>query len=385
MSHSETIARVARRRRAGTGPEAAGSAALLRAAQQLLLVVLPLAVTAFEFSLVLTKHRFALDFRGWYWLAGHRVLDGLSPYTLPNLQALKYPAPAALLFVPFGLLSNAAAGWVFAALVVAAIPGTLLLLGVRDWRIYAVTLLWQPVIVGWETANLSLLLTLGTAAAWRWRSRPALTGLVIAALISLKIFLLPLLIWLAITKRWRACAWAVAGSIAINLIAWLIVGFGQIPVYIQVLHHFQPGAERRGYSLVSLALHLGLSGPAAYAIGLAAAAAVVAAGLAVRSPARDRVRLTACIVASLLASPLVESHYLTLLLVPLALARPRLSALWALPIVLLLTPGDHPSNWQHALGVIVCLVVAAGACTGTWRRPPLADYGRDPDLAALRT
>jgi alpha-1,2-mannosyltransferase len=340
-----------------------------------LLVVLPIAVTAFEFAIVLGNHTLGLDFKGVYWLAGHRVLAGHSPYTLPMLLALKYPAPAALFFAPFSLLPNATAGWLFAILVFAALPSTLYLMGVRDWRVYAIALLWQPVLVGWETANISLLLTLGTAAAWHWRDRPVVAGLLVAVLASVKIFLFPLIFWLAVTRRWRACVWAVAGAIVMNALAWAVLGVQQIPNYLQLLHRFQPGAERRGYSLIGLAIHLGLSQSVSYALGLAAAACVVL--LAARSPTsrRDTTMLTACIVSSLLASPLVESHYLTLLLVPLAILRPRLAPIWALPVILLVTPADHPSSWQHALGLAIGLLVPALALAGRWAAPGAGAIG----------
>lgn len=329
------------------------------AAVRILLIVLPLAVTAFEFSVVQGNHTYALDFKGVYWLAGHRVLIGRSPYTLPMLTALKYPAPAALLFAPFALLPNAVAGWLFGILVFAAIPGTLYALGVRDWRVYAIVLLWQPVLVGWETANISLLLTLGTAACWHWRERPVVSGVLVALLVSVKIFLFPLIFWLAITRRWRACAWAIGTGLAVNAVAWLVLGLHQIPIYLQLLRNFQPGAERRGYSLIGLAIHLGLSQNVSYALGLVGAAGILVLAALSRPDRRDTTMLTACIVASLLASPLVESHYLTLLLVPLAILVPRLSALWSVPILLLITPADHPSNWQHALGLAVALLVPA--------------------------
>jgi hypothetical protein len=74
---------------------------------------------------------------------------------------------------------------------------------------------------------------------------------------------------------------------------------------------------------------------------------------------RDRIVLSACVGASLIGSPVMESHYLSLLLIPLALARPRLCAVWALPLVLWLGPVDHPAAWQRVLALTVAAVVLA--------------------------
>jgi hypothetical protein len=46
---------------------------------------------------------------------------------------------------------------------------------------------------------------------------------------------------------------------------------------------------------------------------------------------RDVATLTLALAAGLAASPIVWIHYFVLLLVPLVLSRPRLSALWVVP------------------------------------------------------
>jgi hypothetical protein len=339
-------------------------AALRRAAEQILLIGLPLLLTAFELSVVRGRHTFALDFHGWYWPAGQRVLHGLSPYALPPLRALNYPAFGALIFVPFALLPHAAADWVFALLVFAAVPLTLRLLAVRDWRIYGIVLLWQPILVGWETANVSLLLVVGLAAVWRYRDRAAVAGLILAVLISVKLFLFPVGVWWLATRRYRALGWAIAGTTVLNLIGWAVLGFHEIPIYVSLLQSFARMAERWGYSLIGLALHLGAGQGLADAIGILAAAVVVLASLRVHGTRRDLVLYSACLAACLLASPVVETHYLALMLLPLAIAQPSLSRLWALPIVLIITPADHPSIWQHVLSLCVVATVMLTTAVG---------------------
>jgi hypothetical protein len=45
----------------------------------------------------------------------------------------------------------------------------------------------------------------------------------------------------------------------------------------------------------------------------------------------DVVRLTLCLAAALLASPIVWAHYYAILLVPIAIRSPRFSGLWLVP------------------------------------------------------
>ena len=47
---------------------------------------------------------------------------------------------------------------------------------------------------------------------------------------------------------------------------------------------------------------------------------------------QDRRSFTLAIAAALALTPVVWNHYLLLLIVPVALARPRLSGLWVLPL-----------------------------------------------------
>jgi hypothetical protein len=64
--------------------------------------------------------------------------------------------------------------------------------------------------------------------------------------------------------------------------------------------------------------------------------------------------LALSVALAIVASPLVWGHYLVLLLVPLALLRPRLDWLWALPILLWVAPPDVRVHlWQATIFWIV--------------------------------
>jgi hypothetical protein len=73
-------------------------------------------------------------------------------------------------------------------------------------------------------------------------------------------------------------------------------------------------------------------------------------------------------VAAVLAiSPVVWLHYLVLLAVPLAIARPRFSPVWLLPIVLWVSPRSE--NGDAALEAFVPFLVTAVVFAALLARP----------------
>jgi hypothetical protein len=347
--------------------------------------VVPVLFTAFFMYGAIRAHAFAVDFHNGEWPAGLRMLHGLSPYFGPHSAAvlsagsphptvtpMVYPALGALLFAGLALLPHTVADATFTCLDMAAVLVALRLLGVRDRRLYGVVFLWPPVVSGWQTANITLLLVLGLAAAWRFRDRPALGGLVLAGLVSVKLILWPLGLWLLATRRYVSVTYALTIGVAINVAAWAVLGFNELPRYLRVLQAFDRAGERRAYSTVSLA---------AVVVGFGLTSFAGMACLAIGRRGRDRQAFTLCIAVALLATPIIWLHYFALLVVPLALARPRLSAAWLLPLVLFACPPTSPSTRQIVLALCVCaalLLVALDTCgtpTAKLRRAAVA--GRD--------
>jgi Glycosyltransferase family 87 len=323
--------------------------------------VLPVALTVWATLGVARVH--AGDFHYAFWPAGQHVLHGVSPYVDPGSPviahaiAFVYPALAALLLAPFALIARGPADTIFAWLNIAAVLLTLRVLDVRDWRLYGLVLLCPAVFSGWTLANVTLMLGLGIAAIWRCRERPLPTGFLTAVLVSLKLFLWPLALWLLATRRYGAFAYAVVCGLAINGIAWTLLGWHELHRYSRLLHALAATEERRGYSVVSLALREGISHSAAYAIAAATAACGAAACLALARRERQVAAMALALGTSLLATPIVQLHYFALLIVPLALVRPRLSRVWVLPLAMWVCASPVHA-WQLAAALSIAATMA---------------------------
>lgn len=298
----------------------------------------------------------ALDFRHAYWSAGHRVLSGQSPYiwTLAQIRAgvaFVYPALSAVVFAPTALLAPSVGAVVFTLVGVCVAPATLALLGVRDWRVYAVALVWLPVCAGWLTANESLFMALGLAGVWRWRDRPGVAGFLVAAMISLKPLMWPLVLWLIATRRWRASAHSLVWGVLLNAVAWSLVGFDQVGSYLHAVSVDASSSWRLGFGVPALLGHLGAGRTAGIALMVILSAALIAAVLHSGLVRGNQVQaLTLAVLLAIISSPLLWSHYLALLLVPLALLRPRFNWLWALPVAMWVSPPDVRAHlWQVAV------------------------------------
>jgi hypothetical protein len=316
---------------------------------------------------VLRDGAFATDFRFAFWPAGRHVLEGTSPFS-PVVDFFQlpfvYPAPAALLFVPFGLLPRALAEALFTLLLALALVGALRLCRVRDPRCYVLAFLWAPVFSALQTANLTLLLVLGVAAVWRLRDRLFLAAAVAAGLISLKIFFWPILVWLGIFRGLRAAAASALMTAVLTLASWAVIGFAgfsEYPHLVQLINREEAG---RSYSVAALAMRFGLSSPVASALTVAVGLGVLALAVIVgRREGDERRSFALTVLALILCSPVVWLHYYALLVVAIALLRPRVGPMWFLPLLLWPCPVMlfAPTLWPLAPLAVSAAVVAVAA------------------------
>jgi len=322
------------------------------------------------------QHDLAVFLRG----AG-KVLHGASPYAFLSDNTFAYPPFAAWLFVPLHPLSSSAAALVWTLLSLAAIVLALWWLELRDWRCYALALVFLFTRSSVDLGTIEPLLLLAVAALWRWRDRALHSAAAAGVGIVLKLFLWPLVIWLALTRRVRAAALAVAAAVALALVSWAAIGFAGIGAYPSVLRRLADDEATSSYSVVALGVraHLPLVAARILSVLVALTLLVVAAWVARdarRSPReRDVASLTLCLAAALAASPIVWVHYFLLLLVPLALARPRLSLLWLVPLAYYpLGEASWPAGDGRRLGIalVATLVILLGSLLNFVRTgPPL--------------
>ena len=299
------------------------------------------------------------------WKAGHDVVTGSSPYPFV------YPAPAAFFMAPFGALPWTAAVVAFTLLLVAALVLALRLLGVRDWRCYALALGSLPMASSIMIGTLSPLLALAAAVAWRYRDRTfAVAGAIVAVVVT-KIFLWPLVIWLVATRRFRAAAMTVVLGIAVTFGSWAALGFDGLRDYGHGLERVAGLVQERSYSLFALFRLLGLSaGPARIVVALLTLAALAAIVLVARGSDGDRRSFVLALGVGLLASPIVWMHYLVLLIVPIALYRPRLSAAWLVPVAYWVLQGQENDGSAGKIILMLGLTAAGVALAMRQRREP---------------
>jgi hypothetical protein len=275
------------------------------------------------------------DFRGTLWEPARALLEGHAMYPEPSKASVVvgnpavYPPLFVLASVPLALLPFSAAASTWFALMALAVAGSLWILGVRDWRCYALAVTSPPVLHGLFYGNLTVLLVLPLALAWRFRDRATLAGVASGAAIAGKLFLWPLVVWLLVTRRFCAAAWTVAWTLVFVIGVWAAVGFEGLRDYPLLLRAVQDVYAVRSTSLATVAGGFGAS--VSTAVAVAAAGGVILLGAAAwvsRRPDGDRRAFALVVAACIVASPIVWPNYAALLLVPIAVTWPRLGPVW---------------------------------------------------------
>lgn len=325
---------------------------LLVAATTILLAAAAIAVFSSE------SDRIGFDLRAGYLPAAEAVREGVSPYADPDDPSLDlrrtyvYPPQVAIGLIPLTWLPADLAAFLVFLASVAALLGAVALVGVRDVRCYAAVLLWAPTWNSLDTLNVSSALALGVALLWRFRSTIWPLAATLGIMVSVKLFLWPMLAWVGWTRRPPAAILALVLGFGITLASWAAIGFAGLGDYPELLSRV---GDQENYSIVAIADELGLGsvGPALAAI---VGGALLAAALWWGRRQHEVRAFTLAVAASLALSPVVWLHYLTLLIAPLGLARPRFSPLWLLPIVLWVSPRDENGGGLHPFVPMVVVV-----------------------------
>ena len=321
-------------------------------APYVLLGLLPALLWAGLLNNVADRGGLAFDFQEFFYPQARELIEGRTPTTA-------YPPLTTLFYVPFALLPLGLAEIVVTAAMIACAGATLFILGVRDWRCYGAAALWAPVYGAVQTGNVSLVLALGVAAVWRLRDRALVAGGLVALMVAGKLFLWPLAGWLAATRRWRAAAVMIAIGVVASAAAWAVIDFETVRGFPDLVRANVIHNGTQPYTLVALLRQLGAPQLWAYlASGTVGLAIFVAATRAGRR-GYDVASLALFLGAALIVSPIVWSHYLALLLVPVALTRPTFSPLWLAPLPLWVCPPVDAPLPQKVLFLAVGAAIVA--------------------------
>jgi glycosyl transferase family 87 len=291
------------------------------------------------------------------------VVSGRSPYYFQGDQTYAYPPLLAVLLIPLAPLEGTGAQILWAIASIGAVMVSLRLLGVSDWRCYGLAFLFPITRYAIGTGTINPFLLLGIALVWRFRDRVLIASAVAGFVVALKLFLWPIAVWFAITGRWRAAAATAGFALAFVLVPWAGLGFSGLTEYPGLLERLVDDVADASYSVFAVGAHLAGDDLAGTALSLAVAGLLLAGALHIASGSsrsareRDAASLSLVIGSAIAASPIVWLHYYLLLLVPLALARPRLSALWLVPFVFY--PLGQGTSWAN--GDMRRLAVALGA------------------------
>jgi alpha-1,2-mannosyltransferase len=347
---------------------------LVHALELWLLGVVPVVLLAGAARTWAQSRTLAYDFDRAYLPAAHLVLHGSSPYgpatraALGSQLAFVYPPIGAFLATPFAALPAHAADVLVTVLAALAVPAILVLLGVRDWRCLGASLLWMPTISAIHLGTVMVLLVLGVALAWRWRDHAVRAGLVLGLVVALKLFLWPLVVWLAITRRFRAAIVAAVSATLLFLAPWIPLDGAGMVSYPHRLNLLSSLEARLGFSPAALLSHLGVGWGVAQAVGYALGVGLLV--LAYRRRSSETTALGLVCAASLLLTPILWPNYLLIMLVPLALRRPGFGLVWLLPAVLLGQTVIDPPMWEIGLFLgIVAALTADGLMSIPPRRP----------------
>ena len=176
--------------------------------------------------------------------------------------------------------------------------------------------------------------------------------------IALKVLLWPLVVWFLATRRVWAAALALSFTAEVIVLSWAAIdfrGFVTYPALLERLTEIET-VNTPGVSIFSAAIELGAPSLVAHVFALGTGALLLGGSVLYARKGDDRGSFTLALVAVLAFTPIVWLHYLTLLAVPIAIYRPRLSAAWAIPLAFWLyaVPG-----WPFELRKLFAVVVVA--------------------------
>jgi hypothetical protein len=339
---------------------AAGHAdALRRVGSFVLFAVLPVLTIVTMLAVGLSDDSLSADFHHEIYPQAKEMLEGGNPYPAPDFDptvGANYIWPPLVTYVlaPLTLLPLGVADVVMLALGLVCIAASLWVVGLRDWRVYGLVAMWPQVAGEMRVSHLTAPLCLLLALAWRSRDRRLEPGVLLGFAVAMKFFVWPVGLWLASRRRYGATLVA-AGIAGVSLL--LLLPYVSIVDYARSLLQLGRAFDQDSYTLFGLLVQSGASESAGRLAMWACGLVLLVAAWRYRS-------FSLAIAAALTLSPIVWLDYFALAAVPLAIARPRLSWVWFLPLATwgLRGAGLHIGDpWDIARLLLVFLVVFAVA------------------------
>lgn len=324
---------------------------LLRALPRVLALYALVLFAALQVYVVI-HHFGGADFRGTLWSPGHHVRAGVSPYPDPSgpmtgSPSVYLPPVILMIGVPFSFLPFGLSAIVFGVALMACVAYALSIVGLRDWRCYAVALLSVPILGSVGYGNPTPLVLLAVAIAYRAQGDSSRRAIAIAAAAIVKPFVIPLFAWLGL----RRVGLGVAAFVVAAIAGWAVIGFDGFVRYPELLNNLTAAQGSHGASVYALAVGLGASSGLAVGCAVAAAIAVLIAG---------RASFEAAILASLLGPTIIWGGYYMLLFLVLAIRSPRFSWRWLVGLCYvpqMFDPGATRPTWAIALAIAGALFV----------------------------
>jgi hypothetical protein len=291
------------------------------------LAVLPTLLHATAIIYWLRNGTLAWDFHHELYPQAKTMLSGQDPYPGSGHDPatgtnLVWPPIAAFVVAPLTLLPPRSADLAIAVAGFPLLAGAVWLVGVRDWRVYGAFALWPPVFMEPGLAHLTPLVALLSAAAWRLRANVT-SGILVGLAVSIKFFVWPLGAWLAASRRMGAAFVAVV-VVAASLL--LLLPYTPLAGYVSDVAGVSRTFDQDSYTIFGLLAQAGLPDVLGRIVTVVVGVALLLATWRYRS-------FTLAIASALALSPVIWLDYFALAAVPLAIARPRLSLIWFVPLV----------------------------------------------------
>ena len=316
------------------------------------------------YGLLTAQNTLGCDFLAYFnasirW-AQHQPIYDLSVSSTGTCGTYQYPPPFVLLAAPFSVfgfdtgnglwIAFLLACWGIGTAILPVRPATrvvILLIGAVGW----------PLIYGVRIGQVTPILYLVFAVAWRSLERPVWLGASVAIGAMLKLQPGLIAVWLLARRDWRALAVAAGVGVAVAAIA-AVVGLSDWLGLLTLLRSLSNAVDipvnmAPGATLRSLGMDLELARTIQTVNTIVILAVVVLAGIRLPRTAGFLV----AVIATQLISPIVWAHYALLLLLPVAWLLDR-RQWWAIliPLVHIWVLLPFAPNWTYAVAFHAALI-----------------------------